>query len=608
MKSPKLRGFLSFPRRLVWFLLALLVMVFIIFAFWRVGVGDPSLWLGQNATPEQVETAARRLGLDEPLWRQCALYLGRTLRGDFGPSSLTGRPVVGEMRQLLPSTLRLLGFSVLIGMGLSLLIILLGVLVLAVRRKVPVLAFILPGLGQVGVSLGIAIPAFLLSLLLLSRFAFVLAWLPAGGWADLGSERSFDLRHAVLPALTLAILPSCLVARSVLGEIAQYWSSPASSRGALIVHAALSCVRNGLIQIVGMVGGAVLVEPVFLLPGIGRLLLRALQVRDFLMIHGLVYLFLGLALIPRAMAGLVQGVDGFAMSKLREVAPEAAAQTHAERPRYARVLGWLWIALCLLLVLVPLAQGIAGYLTGAGRVHALSVGDRNLPPGSESDAGDIYAWGTDHMGRDVRSRALYALGLNLGSSLLLALIVLIPALLGGVLTGFLVERGRIWTDLLDDLLMFPVDVLTPLPGLILLVYVLSVTGSGLRNSLVSMGLIFLLPRCVRGVRNSWIGAYSKGSIWRRLGGIVLSTLVFGTGLAFLTQLALGFLRLGVQPPSPDLGAVFAEGVQYMRMAPHVVLRPGWMLLTATLGWFLLADTLLSKFGIRRRETWMELNR
>ena len=608
MNSPKLRTILFFPRRILWFVLALLVMVAIIFAVWRLGIGDLTQWLGQGTTPEQVEILRRRLGLDEPVWRQYTLYLGRTLRGDFGSSARAGRPVVEEMRQRLPSTLRLLGLSALIGIVLSLLIILLGVLVLWVRAKVPALGAILQRLGQIGVTIGMALPVFLLGLFLLHRFALELAWFPPGGWADLGSERSFDLKHAILPVLTLTTLPSCLVARSVLGEIARYWSSPPGSRAASLIHATLSFFRNGLSQIVGMLGGAVLVESVYMLPGIGRLFVGAIHGRDFFMIHGLIYLFLVLALIVRALAGLVQGADTFVLLKLREVEPEVAAQAHVERPRYAKVSGWFWLAFCLFLVIGPLAQGIGGYLAGGDRVLMLNLGDTNLPPGSESADGDTYAWGTDHMGRDVRSRVLYALGLNLGSSLLLALVVLIPALLGGVLTGYLVERGLIWTDLLDDLLMFPADVLTSLPGLVLLVFVLSVAGPGLRNSLIWLGLVFLLPRCVRVVRNSWIDASPERSIWHRLGGIILGTLVLGTGLAFLTQLALGFLGLGARPPSPDFGLMFAEGQQYLRMAPHIVLRPGWVLLTATLGWFLLADTLLSKFGIRRREAWLELNR
>lgn len=609
MNTPKLRAVLFFPRRIVWLILTFLVMMTVIFAFWRVAVSDPAQMFGPRVSAEQVEILRRRLDLDQPIWKQYILYLGRMVRGDLGLSMRTRRPVVEEMLDRLPSTLRLLGLSIPTGMTLSLLIILIGVLALRVRARVPILGAILQRLGQMGVTVGVAMPVFLLGLFLLYFFALKLDWFPTYGWADLRSGRSFDLNHAVLPVLTLVILPACLVARSVLGEIAHFWSNPPGSRGALLIHAVLSFFRYGLIQTIGMLGGALLVESVFTLPGIGRLFVEAIYMRDFFVMHGLVYLFLILALILRALADLVQGIDAFVLLKLKAVEPEAAVRTPVERPPYAKALGWVWIAFCLLLVIVPFARGMGGYLTGGDRVLRLDLADRLLPPGSESADGFTYRWGTDALGRDVRGRALYALGLDLGSSLLVALAVLLPALLGGLLTGYLAEKsGSVWVDLLDDLLMFPVDVLISLPGLILLVFILAVTGLGLRNLLVWLGPVFLLPRCVRMVRYWWIAASPEKNVWLRLVGVVLGILVLGTGLAVVTQPVLGFLGLGVQPPTPGLGSMLAEGLKYMQTALYIVLRPGWTLLSAALGWFLLADTLLSKFGIRKRDAWLELNR
>jgi len=564
--NPKLRVALFFPRRIVWLILTFLVMTAIIAAFMRAATGNPAQMLS--------------------------------------PSMRTGQPVQGEIGSRLPLTLRLLGLATLIGMALSVLIILVGVLVLWLRGKVPILGAILQRLGQMGVSLGIAMPAFILGLFLLYFFALKLHWFPVAGRA---SERAFDLGHPVLPVFTLAILPACLVARSVLGEIAHYWVSAVENRSGLFLHAVLSFFGHGLIQAIGMLGGALFVELVFALPGVGRLFVQSIFARDYPLVLGLVRAFLIWALVLRALADLVQGIDGFVLIKLEAVESEATVPTSIERPAYAKVLGFVWIAFCLLLVVVPLLQGVGGFLVGRDRIMEPSPADRFLPPGSESADGFTYAWGTDALGRDIRSRTRYALGLDLGSSLLIALVVLIPTLLGGLLAGYLAKRRTIWADLLDDLVMFPVEVLTSLPGLILLAFILATIGPGLRNLLVGLALAFILPRGVRMVRNGWVAASPKKALWLRLVGIALGVLLFGTGLSVVTQAAIGFLGLGVQPPQPDLGAMLSEGMRYMMVAPHT-LRPAQTLFFAAFGWFLLADTLLSKFGIYKREAWLELNR
>ncbi len=608
MDNPKFRAALFFPRRIVWLILTFLVMTAVIFTFMRAAPRDPALMLGPGVSPEQAENLRRQLGLDQPVWKQYTRYLSGTLRGKFGPSIHTGQPVKEEIGRRLPSSLRLLGLATLVGMALSVLIILLGIPVLWLRDKVPILGAVLQRLGQMGVTLCVAMPAFILGLFLLYLFTLKLDWLPAGGWAGLGSERAFSLRYAVLPVLTLAILPACLVARSVLGEIAHHRAAAVENRSALLLHSVLSFFGYGLIQTIGMLGGALVVELVFALPGLGRLFVDSIFARDYLLVLGLVSSFLIWALVLRALADLVQGIDGFVLLKLEAVEPEAAAAIPVGTPSYAKILGLIWIAFCLLLVIVPFFQGIGGFLTGGDRIMEQSLADRNLPPGSESAEGFTYAWGTDALGRDIRSRARHALGLDLGSSLLIALLMLIPALPGGLLAGYLAKKSTLWADLLDDLVMFPVEVLTSLPGLILLAFILATTGPGPRNLLVWLALAFILPRGVRMVRTWWIAASPERALWLRLVGIALGVLILSTGLAVVIQPVMGFLGLGAQPPSPDLGAMLNDGMRFMMAVPHAVLRPGQTLLFAAFGWFLLADTLLSKFGIYKREAWLELNR
>jgi ABC-type dipeptide/oligopeptide/nickel transport system permease component len=602
MDNPNLRAILFFPRRIVWLVLTFLVMTAIIFSFQS---GASSLEANKSIPPDQAEALKEKYNLDQPVWRQYIEYLSDVLRGDFGPSFVTKQPVAEMIDERLPSTLRLLGLATLAGMVLSVLIILPGVLVLWVRDKVSIPGAFLNRLGQIGVTLAAAIPAFLLGLLLLYIFSLRLRWLPVAGWADVGSGDNFNLRHAILPTLTLAALPAYLVARSVLGEIAHYRVA-VEKRGLLSLHLLLRFFRDGLIQLIGMLGGALLVEAVFSLPGVGRLFLQSILSRDYPMIVGLVSSFLVWALIIRALADLVQGVDGFVQPKLHTT--EAKAETPGETPTYAKVLSVIWIVFCVLLIVIPLLQGVGGLLTPEDSLYKQNLRDNLLPLGSEGADDSVYAWGTDRLGRDVRSRARYALGVDLVSSLGITAAVLIPALLGGLLAGYLAKQKKIWADVGEDVVMFPVEILTSVPGLALLAFILSIGRPGLPNLLIWLTLVFLLPRSVRMMRHWWIAALPEKAIWSRLGGIVLGVLVLGTGLAAVTQPAMGFLGLGAAPPQPDIGFMLAEGMKTMSNAPHIVLRTGQALFFAAFGWFLLADTILSKFGIHQREGWLELNR
>jgi ABC-type dipeptide/oligopeptide/nickel transport system permease component/ABC-type dipeptide/oligopeptide/nickel transport system permease subunit len=604
MNTVRLRALLYFPRRVVWLLLTFLAATSFLFIVTRGAASDPA----QGLASEQRQALRQQLGLDQPVWKQYTSYLGGLLRGDFGISLRSRRPVIEEIGDRLPSTLRLLALSIPVSMGLSLLIMFMGWIMLRVRTVSPVVGAPLQRLGQIGVTAGLVMPVFLLGLLLLTLFALELNWLPALGWADVSSGHSFDPGHAVLPVLTLATLPACLVARSVLGEVVHYRIRVPGSRGPLLAHATLLFLGHGFIQAIGMLGGVLFVEVIFALPGIGRLFVSAIFARDLAPVLGLANLFLVLALLLRALADLVQGIDAFLLPKLEGKALGVPAQLSPDRPSYARTLAWAWIAICVLLVVVPFAQGLGGFLAGRDDALRADPANRNLPPGGESADGTTFAWGTDALGRDVRSRVRYAQGLSLGSSFLIALLVLIPALLGGLLTGYLATRRAIWADLVGDLLMFPVDVLTALPGLVLLAVVLFVLGPGLQVLLIWLGLAFLLPRCLRMVQSWWLAGPQDRSAWFRLAGIALGVLALGTGLAVVTQWAFGFLGLGVQPPQPDLGVMLAEGLQYARLAPHLVSRPGGAALSAAFGWFLLADTLLSRFSLFKREAWLELNR
>jgi ABC-type dipeptide/oligopeptide/nickel transport system permease subunit len=144
--------------------------------------------------------------------------------------------------------------------------------------------------------------------------------------------------------------------------------------------------------------------------------------------------------------------------------------------------------------------------------------------------------------------------------------------------------------------------------LVLLALVLALGEHSLLGLLVWLGLAFLLPRCVRMVRSAWASGLSHTGLWLRLAGVFVGTLAFAVGLAVVVQSALGFLGLGVPLPTPELGGMFAEGLPSFFTSPQTVLRPGLLLISAGVGWFLLADTVLSRCGVHTRGTWTAPNR
>jgi peptide/nickel transport system permease protein len=607
MDTPKLRAILFFPRRLVWLILTFLAMTVIIFVFLRMEISDLTQVLGQNVSPEQAEMLEQQIRLDQPIWRQYTRYLSGVLRGEYGTSLQAKRPVDEIISQRVPATWRLLGLATLIGMVLSVAVILLGSLVLWLRDRKPILGAAFQRLGQIGLTPAAAMPVFLLGLFLLYLFGLKLRWLPVAGLAQIGSE-GFSLKHAVLPVMTLAMLPAYLVARSVLGEIAHHRARAVAQHSLFLIHVGLSFFRYGLIQLIGMLGGVIFVELVFALPGVGRILVQAILSRDYPLLVGLISTFLIWAVVIRLLADIVQGIDGFIWSKPQSVTSDVEETAASEKPTYAKVLSIIWVVLCVLLVVIPLLQGVGGLLVDSDELVNTDLGSRNLLPGEATADGTVYAWGTDAFGRDVRSRVRYALGVDLVSSLLLTLAVLIPALLGGLLAGFLAQKDKLWADLVEDVVIFPVEVLTSIPGFVLLAFILAMVGPGLKQLLIWLALVFLLPRCVRMVREGWLAVTPEKAVWLRVIGIALGMLVLGTGLAVVTQPALGFLGLGAVPPQPDVGRTLSEAMTYLRTTPYIVLRTGQALFFAAFGWFLLGDTILSKFGLHRREGWLELNR
>jgi len=283
-------------RRTALFVASLLAASVLIFLLLRLLSGDiAQVIAGMQATPAQVAQLRHELGTDRPLPVQYAAWIGGVLTGDFGVSALSGVSVSAELGAKLAVT----GPLVAAAMLLSLLVAVpLGVLAAVAHRR---------GLGVVislGSKLGIALPTLWVGLVLAIVFAVWLRWLPAQGFPVAGWEQpGRALRSLVLPAVTLALAEGAVLLRFVrsatLGVLHQDFLRTARATGLTRVGALLRHgLRNAALPVVSILGlqvaallvGAVVVEAVFALPGVGQMLLADVGNRDLVKVQGEVLL------------------------------------------------------------------------------------------------------------------------------------------------------------------------------------------------------------------------------------------------------------------------------------------------------------------------------
>jgi len=284
-------GFLA--HRIAYLVPVLLAVTLLTFLIASLLPGDLAhAMLGDQATPEAVAALRRDMGLDQPIWWRYLRWLGGIVHGDFGRSFRTGEPVLGAILARLPVSLELMLFA-----EIAALLISIPVAIHCAVRSGGTFDRIATGLAFAKLS----IPNFMAAILLIYLFAVQLRLLPATGYVPFGEDAFGNLRSLLLPALTLAlaewpvlmrVLRSDMIATLQEDYIAMAKAKGLKSRRILLVHAlkpsSLTLVTVAGINIGRLIGGAVIVESVFALPGIGRLLLGAIYTRDFMILQGVV--------------------------------------------------------------------------------------------------------------------------------------------------------------------------------------------------------------------------------------------------------------------------------------------------------------------------------
>lgn len=283
-------------RRLLSLVPVLLVVAVVVFMLLRWVPGDPAAVIaGESATAEQVAALRQRMGLDQPVTHQFALWLGQVLQGDFGESYYFRKPVLELIVQRMEPTLALGAFALLLAV------------VVAVPMGV-IAAFSqgswLDRAVMAASVLGFSTPVFVVGYALMYLFAVELEWLPVQGYARLSEGLGPFLERLLLPGVTLALVYVALVARitrtSVLEVLGEDHVRTARAKGLtereVLVHHALRNAAVPVLTVIGiglavLIGGAVVTESVFAIPGLGRLTVEAVLSRDFPVIQALILLF-----------------------------------------------------------------------------------------------------------------------------------------------------------------------------------------------------------------------------------------------------------------------------------------------------------------------------
>ncbi len=285
-----------------------LVAVFV-FLLLHLSPGDPAaIMAGDNATVENIAQIRAKLGLDEPLWKQFGLWLLALLGGDLGQSLFWGDPVTVLIGQRAEPTISLalttISFAVVVAITLG---------VIAAANPGTWIDRCVMGFAVMGFSL----PVFVVGYMLIFLFAIDLKWLPVQGYTRIAEGVVPWLRNLVLPSLALGMAYVALIARitrtTMLEVLAEDYIRTGKAKGVanrpLLLRHALKNAAVPIVTVVGigvalLIGGVVITETVFNIPGIGRLVVDAISRRDYPIVQGVIMLFAGIYVLVNLLVDL----------------------------------------------------------------------------------------------------------------------------------------------------------------------------------------------------------------------------------------------------------------------------------------------------------------
>ncbi len=298
-------------RRILLSIPILLTVVTLIFFLVRALPGGPAVsMLGDYATPEAVEVLEEVMGLNDPLPVQYFRFIGSLLRGDMGKSMTTGSPVAPEIIRVLPYTIELTICAIIIGILLG---VPLGVVTSLKRNSA------LDYIGRTFSLAGISLPSFYLGILLMLLFSIKLDIFPVIGGGNLLDIQD-NLRHLFVPSLTLGLMMAAYITRttrsSVLNVLGEDYVRTARAKGLperkVIFGYALRIALSPVVSFTGvyaiiLIGNSVLVEMVFSRPGLGKMMVGAINQRDYLTLQSVMVVYASLVVLTNLLTDLSYG-------------------------------------------------------------------------------------------------------------------------------------------------------------------------------------------------------------------------------------------------------------------------------------------------------------
>ena len=286
----------------------LVIVSFVVVALIRMVPGDPALMmLGADADPEQVEALRESMGFNQPLYVQYVEYMSGVVRGDFGYSYMGDQDVTTAIVRRLP-------ISVTVALGgliVSLTIAIPAGTISALKQDTPSdYAALTFGL------LGVSIPNFWLGIMLLMIFAVSLGWFPVTGYVAVWDDPVAGIRYLVLPSITLGTAMAAIVTRmlraEMLEEIRKEYRNALQMKGVTRTRVLRHVMKNSFIPVITVIGmqvgyllgGTIIIEEVFSIPGMGRLLLSSIFSRDYMMLQGVVIVYTALFVAVNAIVDI----------------------------------------------------------------------------------------------------------------------------------------------------------------------------------------------------------------------------------------------------------------------------------------------------------------
>ena len=565
--------------------------------------------LGESATPESVAALSARLGLDRPALVRYGDWMKGLATGELGTSIAYDTPIAQLVGERLVVTVPLALMAMLLTTALA---FSLGLFAASRHGRA----------GDVGVmsvsQVGIALPNFWFAILLIWLFAVKLRWFSAGGfpgWSEAdGGGAGPALRALVLPAVALAVVQAAILARivrsAVLDVLREDFVRTArakgqSPRGVLWGHV----LRNAMVPVLTVMGlqfanlltGTVVIEQVFALPGLGRLVFQAIANRDLL----------GRPQRRHAARGdgrrhQLRGRRALRRHRpapARAGADDVSAAARGEPGRRAAA-GWHRAGLRVGATIVASVVGLA-LLSYVWTPHPAT--ELDIPHKLQAPSASHWL-GTDSLGRDIVS--LLIVGSRV--SIAVGLIAVGIGIAFGVALGLLAAVRRGWVE---EVVMRLADFTFAFPALLSAIMLTAIYGPGLVTSIVAIG-IFNVPVFARITRASALVVRSREFVtaaralgkgeWRitfehvlpNIAAILIVQATIQFALAILAEAALSYLGLGTQPPTPSWGRMLNEAQQQLFQAPQLAVYPGVAIALTVLGLNLLGDGLRDRFDPR----------